>query len=173
MAGRYPFHFHRLGNAPASYVQDCSIWKSFYRCLSIHATNRARLSRTVAFDITGSCFYLEDGIEEENIFEYNLAAFVHPIGTPARSEDTNGDQDGVTVCTECSTGVDRNYKSWELLIPSDIAASGFYISNAYNRVIGNAASGGWAGFGFPNFKVEPSTAFKSTPLFNFFLCMFL
>lgn len=134
-------------------MQDCSVWKSFYRCLSVHATNKLRISGNVAFDITGSCYYLEDGVEEENLFEYNLAAFVHPIGTPARSEDSNGDQAGVTVCTECRSSVHRNYKNWELLVPSDIAASGFYISNAYNRFVGNAASGGWSGFGFPNFKV--------------------
>ncbi|MDQ3235287.1 MAG: hypothetical protein M3Q07_26045, partial [Pseudobdellovibrionaceae bacterium] len=34
--------------------------------------------------------------------------------------------------------------------PADRAASGFYISNANNRFIGNAASGGFAGFSFPN-----------------------
>jgi hypothetical protein len=37
-----------------------------------------------------------------------------------------------------------------LLLPADIAASGFYITNMHNKIIGNVASGGWAGFAFPN-----------------------
>jgi hypothetical protein len=37
-----------------------------------------------------------------------------------------------------------------LLLPADIAAAGFYITNMHNNIIGNVASGGWAGFAFPN-----------------------
>lgn len=37
-----------------------------------------------------------------------------------------------------------------LLLPADVAASGFYITNMHNIIIGNVASGGWAGFAFPN-----------------------
>jgi hypothetical protein len=33
--------------------------------------------------------------------------------------------------------------------PADVTASAFYITNIQNYVIGNAASGGWAGFAFP------------------------
>lgn len=33
-------------------------------------------------------------------------------------------------------------------LPADSAAAGFYISNAWNIVRGNAASGGWAGFAY-------------------------
>jgi hypothetical protein len=35
----------------------------------------------VGFNIPGHCFYLEDGVEERNVMERNLAAFVHPIQT--------------------------------------------------------------------------------------------
>ena len=40
-------------------------------------------------------------------------------------------------------------QSDELLLPADVTASGFYVTNANNRLVGNAASGGWAGFAFP------------------------
>ena len=36
-----------------------------------------------------------------------------------------------------------------MLVPTDITASPFYITNGYNSFIGNAASGGWSGFAFP------------------------
>ena len=39
--------------------------------------------------------------------------------------------------------VEDMFQSEQIAVPADHAASGFYISNTYNTVIGNAASGGW------------------------------
>jgi hypothetical protein len=47
--------------------------------VTIHATNGVYLYGNVAFDVHGHCYYLEDGVEERNILEKNLAAYVHPI----------------------------------------------------------------------------------------------
>ena len=78
MLGRYPFHLHRLGaRGKHSFIEDSAIWRSFYRGVSVHATSGARLSRNVAYDVIGHCYYLEDGSEEGNTFEYNLGAHVH------------------------------------------------------------------------------------------------
>ena len=88
--GRYPVHFHVMGDvstsgSPRAYVTDSSIHRSYYRCVSIHGTHRALVSQTVAYDAIGHCFYLEDGVEEHNTIEYNLAAHVHFIGAPGRA----------------------------------------------------------------------------------------
>ncbi|KAJ3198626.1 Fibrocystin-L, partial [Entophlyctis luteolus] len=73
--GRYPFHVHMAGlNGANSYILQAAIHSSFYRCLSIHGSNNVTVSEVVAFNITGSCFYLEDGVEENNVFSYNLGA---------------------------------------------------------------------------------------------------
>ena len=55
---------------------------------------------------------------------------------------------------------------------SRLLAAGFYITNVHNNVIGNAASGGWAGFAFPNLpeplgpsrdiEIRPSSATSLT-----------
>lgn len=132
--GTYPFHFHRLGPAYDSYMQDCAVWRSFYRCFVIHGTSQTTLSDNVAFDAAGSCFYLEDGVEEDNILDHNLAAFVHVIGAPA----AGGGQEGST-----------HHESPGLAQPADAAAAGFYLTNAWNIVTRNAASGGWTGFSLP------------------------
>ncbi len=87
-------------------------------------------------NIQGFAFYIEDGVEERNVFEYNFAGHVHPIYRPA---DGGGGQGG-----ELFT------QNEQLLIPADTTASGFYISNGFNTFVGNAASGGWSGFAFPN-----------------------
>ncbi len=84
----------------------------------------------------GFAFYLEDGVEEHNVFEHNFAGHVHPIYRPA---DGSVGQGGETFT-----------QSSALLVPADVSASGFYVSNSYNTFVGNAASGGWSGFAFPN-----------------------
>ena len=118
--GRYPMHFHLLGDSGSrSYLTDCSIHRSYYRAVSLHGTHGATVSQTVAYDVTGMhprafgraldissrlghalypssshalcayppyfttfpihvslaghAFYLEDGVEERNRIEYNLA----------------------------------------------------------------------------------------------------
>ena len=89
---------------------------------------------SVAYDVIGYCYYLEDGVEEANVIEYNLAAHVHFMGSPARSSAQ-------------FTG--WTYASDDLILPADVTASGFYVTNANNYLRGNAASGGWSGFAFP------------------------
>jgi hypothetical protein len=125
--------------ASQSYFQDCSVQSSNFRGYTVHGTNNSRLSRNIAYDVKGMCFYLEDGVEENNVFEYNLAAFIHPIYQPANGDFGQGGQTFQSLAS--------------LLIPADTSASGFYISNAMNSFIGNAASGGWSGFAFPNLAV--------------------
>lgn len=56
----------------------------------IHGTNGLQVRRNVAFHAHGHCFYLEDGVEENNWLEGNLAAYVHPIGTPASGWNQQG-----------------------------------------------------------------------------------
>jgi hypothetical protein len=136
--GRYPFHFHMLKNTGnTSSIEDCSVTNSFFRAYTIHGTNFSRVARNVGFNIKGFAVYLEDGVEEHNVFEYNLMAHVHPIFRPSvgaggQSGDPEVERPGL------------------LLNPADISASGYYVSNAHNDFIGNVASGGWSGFAFPN-----------------------
>mmetsp|Transcript_4538 Transcript_4538/g.8387 ORF Transcript_4538/g.8387 Transcript_4538/m.8387 type:complete len:133 (+) Transcript_4538:2553-2951(+) len=78
-------HFHILGdNCPGCYFKDSSVHESYYRCISVHATNGITVSENVAYDVTGFCYYLEDGVEEDNTLSYNLAAHIHFIGSPGR-----------------------------------------------------------------------------------------
>ncbi|KAI2493236.1 hypothetical protein MHU86_21310 [Fragilaria crotonensis] len=135
--GRYPMHFHLLGESCSDcYFRDSSVHRSFYRCISVHATHFIEVSENVAYDVSGYCFYLEDGIEHDNRIEYNLGAHIHIIGPdPAK---------GTGLITSLYT------PSSSLNFPADVTASAFYITNVHNFIIGNAASGGWAGFAFPN-----------------------
>lgn len=135
--GRYPFHFHLLGNvAKGAYFKGCTVQNSFFRAFTVHGTSSAEILRNVAFNITGSAYYLEDGVEEDNRFEFNLAAHIHLISPLT---DYGAAQASVQILTTIP----------ERIVPTDATAAGFYCTNANNRWIGNVASGGFVGFLFP------------------------
>jgi hypothetical protein len=145
--GRYPMHFHILGNdCTGCYFKDSSVHHSFYRGVSIHGTHNITVTENVAYDVTGHCYYLEDGVEEDNTISFNLAAHIHYLGqAPWGSGQTT----------------QINYQSSTLLLPADVTAAGFYITNVHNNLIGNAASGGYAGYAFPVLS-QPIGVHKST-----------
>ena len=84
--GRYPVHFHLNGDMSKSYVRGCAIHHTFNRAINIHGTHRTLVEHNVVYNIMGGAIFLEDGIETENIFQYNLAVFVKP-STSLRNDD--------------------------------------------------------------------------------------
>ncbi len=75
--GRYPIHWHLMGDIDyKSYVRGCAIHQTFNRAVTIHNTHRLLVEHNVIYDIMGGAFFIEDGIETENILQYNLAVFV-------------------------------------------------------------------------------------------------
>ena len=160
--GRYPFHFHHIADGSQSYFQDCVVTNSFFRAYTVHGTNSSRVSRNIAYGVLGHAFYIEDGVEENNLFDYNLAAQVTPLGQPAQG-GWSGD---AFIISENATSANRG-SVIALLNPADVSAAGFYISNAYNSFIGNVAVGGASGFVFPNLPFPVFTSnVTSTGLLN-------
>jgi hypothetical protein len=122
------------------FVKDSSVHRSYFRAYAVHGTNNVLVSQNVAYDVIGHAYFLEDGVEENNRFEFNLGAYVHWLGSTTQNQNTNFD-------SQVLFWVDEEAN---MILPSDSAASCFYITNPHNYFIGNAASGGWAGFSFPN-----------------------
>lgn len=124
---RFPMHFHLLGECPDCYFQSSSIHRSYYRCAVIQGTNSTRVTENVAYDAIGHCFALLDGAEERNNLSFNLAAHIHWLGPEPAS----------------IAGREKIYfdASPTLAFPADTSASGFFIPNGYNTLVGNAASG--------------------------------
>ena len=73
--GRYPIHFHINGNVSGSYVRGNAIHKSFNRACTIHAVSNLLVEHNVVYNAKGLSFFVEDGVEEDNILQYNLAVF--------------------------------------------------------------------------------------------------
>lgn len=70
--GRYPIHFHIVGDASASEIKNVSIDNSPNRFLTIHATNNLKVSGLVAHDTIGHGVITEDSNERGNIFDDSL-----------------------------------------------------------------------------------------------------
>ncbi|CAE6909455.1 rliB [Symbiodinium natans] len=150
--GRYPFHLHMMGQVSGdSFFEDCLVQRSFFRAYTVHGTSNSRVSRNVAYDVSGSAYYLEDGVEEDNLFDFNLAAFVHIIDR-LNDYEAGGGQEGVRVETQASR-----------IVPTDATAVGFYCTNAKNRWIGNSASGGFSGFHFPRVEYALGDSYANNP----------
>ncbi|XP_076855130.1 cell surface hyaluronidase isoform X2 [Brachyhypopomus gauderio] len=139
VVGSYPIHFHlcgdvdqRGGYTQPAYVDSLAIHHSFSRCVVIHATNGLLVRDTVGYDTLGHCFFLEDGIEQRNVFFHNLGLVTRP-GTILPTDRND------TMCTEIRERVYKNY------IPSPAteckAVSTFWIANPNNHLISNAAAG--------------------------------
>ena len=70
--GRYPIHFHLVGDASASYAVGNSVHDTFARVLTIHGTHYLKVQYNVGYNSFGHSIFLEDGIEKNNIIQDNL-----------------------------------------------------------------------------------------------------
>uniref|UniRef100_A0A673M7K3 hyaluronoglucosaminidase n=1 Tax=Sinocyclocheilus rhinocerous TaxID=307959 RepID=A0A673M7K3_9TELE len=137
--GRYPVNFHRCGDVDQrggysdhTYLDSLSIHHSFSRCVGIHATNGLLVRDTVGYDTLGHCFFLEDGIEQRNVFFHNLGLLTRP-GTILPTDRND------SMCTEITDRVHKGY------VPSPAneckAVSTFWIAHPNNHLISNSAAG--------------------------------
>ncbi len=88
LIGRYPMHWHLVGDATGQYLVDSSIHNAYNRFVSVHGTHNIQLLRNVGFKTRGHGFYLEDGIEQNNVLSRNLglSVFNATDGKPTASD---------------------------------------------------------------------------------------
>lgn len=70
--GRYPIHFHLIGEVTQSYVKGNSFWQSWNRGTTIHGVHYLRVERNVYYHCKGHNIFIEDGVETNNYVGYNL-----------------------------------------------------------------------------------------------------
>eukprot|EP00884_Botryococcus_braunii_P000264 jgi/Botrbrau1/10238/Bobra.0362s0027.1 len=120
--GRYPVHFHLCGSIPKSYVFRSVVRNSLQRCYVVHGTHNMTLAQNIAWNVTGHCFMLEDGIERDNRLLTNLAVLSKP---PQR--------------------VLQQMEDDKMTPETDEQPSLFWLGSPANRVEGNVAVGGTFG----------------------------
>lgn len=72
--GRYPFHFHVMGNqvGKGHFVSENSFHDNYQRCFTIHGTSGILVRNNVGWNVTGHCYFLEEGSETMNYYDHNL-----------------------------------------------------------------------------------------------------
>jgi hypothetical protein len=77
--GRYPFHWHMLGDArngtDRPYLRDSSIHHCVNRFVTVHNSTHVDIERNVGYDTLGAGFFLEDATEDGDPVG-NLTQFV-------------------------------------------------------------------------------------------------
>ena len=110
--GRYPMHFHMVGNAEGAYIENSSVHDSYQRCYTLHGTFGMRLENNVAYKSVGHCYFLESFIERDISLIRNIGAVMDYYPYPSQE-----------------------------LVDSDDIPSIFWISFPTNTLIGNVAAG--------------------------------
>jgi len=72
--GKYSIHFHLVRDTMrGSGVLGASIWDSHNRWITIHGTDYLLVRDCVGYQSVGHGFFLEDGTEQYNLLDHNLA----------------------------------------------------------------------------------------------------
>ena len=71
--GRYAIHWHMVGNLRESFQRNVSVHHSWNRGTAVHGVHYLRLMGNVVYHIMGHTFFIEDGIEEYNVLDSNVA----------------------------------------------------------------------------------------------------
>ncbi|WP_124981026.1 G8 domain-containing protein [Nonlabens xiamenensis] len=121
--GRYPWHWHLLGDAPGQYIKNAGIHRSYNRLVTVHGTNYTLVEGNVGYDFIGHGYFLEDGNEIRNLFKDNLGVVCK---RPVVGEETTPHDLGI--------GADRGAS------PEAFPVT-FWITNPNNDFIGNVSAG--------------------------------
>ena len=71
--GRYPIHFHMIGNVHNSYIRGNAIHHTYNRACTVHGVHYLTIEDNVAFETMGHTFFIEDAAETKNYLKNNLA----------------------------------------------------------------------------------------------------
>jgi G8 domain/Right handed beta helix region len=77
--GRYPFHWHLVGDASGGYIKNSSINESIQRGIVDHGTDNVLVENNVVFNSGGHAFMVENGKEIGSVFRGNLALSARPL----------------------------------------------------------------------------------------------
>lgn len=104
--GRYPFHWHMLGETKNQYVMDCSIHQTYNRALTIHGTSFTDVKDNVAYDHISHGYFRENGSEYGNRLIGNLGLTTRKMS----KEDATIPTDFTHVSTFWITNPDNTFR---------------------------------------------------------------
>ena len=72
MLGRYPIHFHMIGNVQKSWIRKNSIHQTYNRGTTLHGVHYLEVSGNFYYKAMGHTVFIEDAIETKNLIVDNL-----------------------------------------------------------------------------------------------------
>ena len=66
-------HFHMNGDVPDSKAVGNAVYNSMARVITIHGVHYLTVEKNVGYNVEGHNFFVEDGIETNNVIQHNLA----------------------------------------------------------------------------------------------------
>jgi hypothetical protein len=145
--GRYPVHFHKLGDEGSkSYLKNSSIHHTLQRGVVVHQTNNLMIENNALFDVVGHAMFLESAIEVNNTFDRNLIMLVRMVPKAYRSDKLEFELCNCFYGAQLQAMHDR------------LTPAGFWISNQHNRFTNNTVAGVQFGYGYWYNETEMSVA---------------
>jgi hypothetical protein len=77
--GKYPVHFHMVGDVSKSFVRGISVHHVFNRAIAIHGVQNLRVQNNFIFDSRGHAVFLEDGTETGHTIEHTAVIVTRPV----------------------------------------------------------------------------------------------
>lgn len=71
--GRYCIHFHMNGDVSESFARGNAVHDSMARVITLHGVHYLTVEYNVGYNVKGHNYFIEDGIETNNLLQYNLA----------------------------------------------------------------------------------------------------
>lgn len=143
--GRYPFHWHLLGNVgQGQYFKNSSVHQSYNRAVTIHGTESALVENNFLYDHIGHGVFLEDGSERFNVIRKNVGLLSK---RPAPGEEL--------------TPSDNQFNQVQNRTPST-----YWITNPQNTFEDNVAAGTQGTAYWFAFPTSPMGASASDPRFS-------
>lgn len=140
---RYSFHWHLAGDRSGDYIRNCTVRDALQRGYVTHQTDSVQVLNNVAFKVRNHAFIpAEDGNEVGNRYEGNIALWV-------RQTFAN------------KFAFPRNDNPSQFSTQGEQRASGFWMRNARNALIGNVTAGVERGTGFFFDKTGRARSFDS------------
>jgi cell migration-inducing and hyaluronan-binding protein len=153
---RYPIHWHLIGDAKGQYIKNSAIHNTYSRCVTVHGTNYLDVENNVTYNNIGHCFFLEDGVEHDNLFVHNLGILTkcHP---DSPCSPTN-------LAPSGEKRVAGGQQAKDILLPSDNTAATFWITNPDNTYRDNVAAGSDANGFWMSLPEHPNGKFEGTEI---------
>jgi hypothetical protein len=75
--GRYPFHWHIVGDISGQYIKNSVVNRSFQRGIVVHSSQNGLVEGNIVFDVVGHSYLVETPVTTDNTFKNNLAVVNH------------------------------------------------------------------------------------------------